>query len=500
MSKNRLENLNLLEMEILGTIIVQSKSRKILYELLAIERFRSPSHGYIFQCCTELSQLRNEWDIAHLQRHIVSKGSDAQTTAHLLDNIQEHFCIVGSERSMVEELTRLTQEEELAKLGQQISNDPEEVDYDRVIEVANVVKKVSKPYVYTGEEARKLAFLPPPTAILSGLLYRGHVSVLAAPPYSGKSWFALNIATAIASKDEARVPAPWPGAVCDATGTKVVYLSPDFPASELARRIRKLDSLRRDLVRADSYWDNLYLVGDSPGIVMPRGVYDLSNEGVVRILDDLVPAETSLLIIDTLSASLPDGVTENDNAGMAKVMGNLQKIASRRNVAVLLIHHTAKPTQGKSEIEVWSSVRGAGAISGSASCNILLEQLEDPTHANLRRLRSVSNVAVSMPTTHFEIRPMDHMADEILYWRPVPDPDQSDIDSFVGTVPQEMMDDDKWYDLSELTDVILQRTAIPTWERAKPVAIWAVDNWQSNGVIDKRKKGRAWEIRSRALD
>ena len=276
-------------------------------------------------------------------------------------------------------------------------------------------------YVYNGARARNLAELPPPDSVVGGLLHRGHVTVLSAPPYSGKSWFSLNIATAVASVSQQR-PAPWPGAVLECPGTKVVYISPDFPVSELARRARRLDELRTDLVMADSYWDNLYLVGDAPGALMPRERYCLDNDGTDRLLTEVIPEESSLVVIDTLSASLPLDVTENDNAGMARVMGNVQKIASQRDVAVLLIHHTAKPTAGKGGSEVWSSVRGAGAISGSASSNALIEQLPNDEYPNIRRLRAVSNVSSAMPTTYFEVRPKHVTTDEILYFRPVPDP------------------------------------------------------------------------------
>ena len=110
--------------------------------------------------------------------------------------------------------------------------------------------------IYNGERAMELASSPPPDAVVAGLLHRGHITVLSAPPYSGKSWFSLNIASAVASVDEVKTPAPWPGAVLECAGTNVVYLSPDFPASELARRLKKLDNMRSDLVRKDSYWDN----------------------------------------------------------------------------------------------------------------------------------------------------------------------------------------------------------------------------------------------------
>lgn len=293
-------------------------------------------------------------------------------------------------------------------------------------------------YVYNGKRARDLAELPPPDSVVGGLLHRGHVTVLSAPPYSGKSWFSLNIATAVASVSQQR-PAPWPGAVLDCPGTRVVYFSPDFPVSELARRARKLDEMRSDLVMADSYWDNLYLVGDAPGAIMPRERYCLDSDGADRIVNEVIPDEASLVILDTLSASLPLDVTENDNAGMARVMGNVQKIASQRDVAILLIHHTSKPTAGKGGSEVWSSVRGAGAISGSASSNALIEQLPDDEYPNIRRLRAVSNVSSAMPTTYFEVRPSYVKSDEILYFRPVPDPtvapDPEDEDQSHPSIP-----------------------------------------------------------------
>lgn len=353
----------------------------------------------------------------------------------------------------------------------------------------------TKPYVYNGVRAMELASSPPPTAVVAGLLHRTHTTVLSAPPYSGKSWFALNIASAVASIDEARVPAPWPGAVLECPGTKVVYLSPDFPASELARRLRKLDTMRSDLVRADSYWDNIYLVGDAPGVLLPRGLYGLDQEGSRRFTDEVIPEDASLVIIDTLSASLPDNVTENDNAGMAKVMNNVQQIASRCNVAVLLIHHTAKPTQGKSETEVWSSVRGAGAISGSASTNALIEQLDDPDFGNIRRLRVVSNVSSAMPTTFFEVRPKHYNTDEILYFRPVTDPDKSDIENVSNLKPSEILDRDEDYNKNDVASLLVPNYA-PNLDRARVAASYIMNEWVQDGSVEiVKKRGKNSVIR-----
>lgn len=355
------------------------------------------------------------------------------------------------------------------------------------------IRTKTKPYIYNGERAMELASSPPPDAVVAGLLHRGHITVLSAPPYSGKSWFSLNIASAVASVDEARVPAPWPGAVLECPGTKVVYLSPDFPASELARRLKKLDNMRSDLVRKDSYWDNIYLVGDAPGVLLPRGIYGMDSEGVIRFMDEVVPEGASLVIIDTLSASLPDNVTENDNAGMSKVMNNIQKIASRCNVAVLLIHHTAKPTQGKSETEVWSSVRGAGAISGSASSNALIEQLDDPDHGNIRRLRVVSNVSSGMPTTHFEIRPKHYGSDEILYFRPVTDPDKSDIEAVHGKEPEQMLTPGVEYSKDDIA-ALLVPDPIPNLDRARVVASYLMTEWYQSNKVSRIKKGRGAKV------
>ena len=350
-----------------------------------------------------------------------------------------------------------------------------------------------KPYIYNGERAMELASSPPPTAVVAGLLHRGHVTVLSAPPYSGKSWFALNIASAVASVDEAKVPAPWPGAVLECPGTKVVYLSPDFPASELARRLKKLDQMRADLVRKDSYWDNVYLIGDAPGVLLPRGIYAMDSEGALRLIEEAMPEGASLLVIDTLAASLPDSTSENDNAGMAKVMNNIQKIASKCNVAVLLIHHTAKPTQGKSETEVWSSVRGAGAISGSASSNALIEQMDDIDHSNIRRLRVVSNVSSGMPTTFFEIRPPHYGADEILYFRPVTDPDISDIESVQNLKPWDILQPDVEYNKDDVA-ALLVPSKIPNLDRARIAASYLMTEWYQSNSVSRIKKGRKSKI------
>lgn len=285
--------------------------------------------------------------------------------------------------------------------------------------INSLMGPATKPFVYNGERAELLANSAPPTAIAKGLLNRGHVTVLCAPPYSGKSWWSLNLGSAVASTDAQ--PRAWEGSVLNDTGSPVVYLSPDFPASELARRLKLLDRQRTHLVTPDSYWENIYLVGDAPGQMLPRSRYSLDEKGIENIRNELLPEGTSLLVIDTLSASLPHDVSENDNGGLAKVMGGIQGIASDLDLAILLIHHTAKPTSGQKSSEVWSSARGASAIAGSASSNILFEQHSED-FPGLRVMRTVSNVSKPLPKTFFEIRPEYENEDVIRYFKPVEEP------------------------------------------------------------------------------
>jgi hypothetical protein len=82
----------------------------------------------------------------------------------------------------------------------------------------------------------------------------------------------------------------------------------------------------------------------------------------------------SLIVIDAIYKTIPDGKSENDNEAMGKLMNRLQYIAERTGVAVMCVHHATKGDQSqKSTLDI---LAGAGSFGRSLDSMIALRDHE----------------------------------------------------------------------------------------------------------------------------
>jgi len=111
-------------------------------------------------------------------------------------------------------------------------------------------------------------------------------------------------------------------------------------------------------------------------IVVPlRGKWQTLDklDGIIKHFQELQPV---LIILDCLARFLPEGTSENDNAAMAQVYNQIDKLASLLDHSgVVVVHHSAKGNQaGKSITDVG---RGAGAIVGSCDSHMVMREHEE---------------------------------------------------------------------------------------------------------------------------
>ncbi len=86
--------------------------------------------------------------------------------------------------------------------------------------------------------------------------------------------------------------------------------------------------------------------------------------------------EFSLIVIDAIYKTIPDGKSENDNEAMAKLMNVLQGIAERTGVPVVGVHHATKGGQGeKAALDVFA---GAGAFGRALDNAVVVREHEQP--------------------------------------------------------------------------------------------------------------------------
>jgi hypothetical protein len=229
-----------------------------------------------------------------------------------------------------------------------------------------VVEGARKP---KGPLVLKAARLPDPTTIpprqwLYGTqLLRGFVTVLVAPGGTGKSTYAMVVATALASGKKllgehifARV--------------STAILNLEDPMDELERRLAAI-MLRYKLSSPDLS-DRIFLhSGEDRAVTMAS----LGEDGfsVIHPDEDALTAEIKahgigLLVVDPFAES--HTLEENSNPQMIQAAAAWRRIARATNCAILLVHHVRKGAV----IDI-ESARGAKGLTDSARVGLLLSSM-----------------------------------------------------------------------------------------------------------------------------
>lgn len=184
-----------------------------------------------------------------------------------------------------------------------------------------------------------------PAELIKNFVPSGGVMVLAGAPGTGKSFTALSWAAAIADGSE------WFGRV--ARQAPVVYVLGEG-VSGFGSRVEAWETVNgRPMSEQVHFVDGL--------------AYDLDlkdGEKVQQFINALAHVQPGLVIFDTFSM-LTTVSNENDNAEVAVVMKNVNKIVRATGATALLIHHLAKNT---------GSVRGAGAFVGNVDTVVVAAQ------------------------------------------------------------------------------------------------------------------------------
>ena len=183
-----------------------------------------------------------------------------------------------------------------------------------------------------------------PSELIENFVPSGGTAVLAGAPGTGKSFTALSWAAAIAEGsewfDQATRQAP------------VVYVLGEG-VRLFGRRVEAWEMMNGRLMSEQVY----FVDGKALGL-------DLKDGGTVQQLlelDVLAHVQPGLIIFDTFSA-LTTVSNENDNAEVAQVMSNMNKLVQATGTTALLIHHLTKST---------GSVRGASAFVGNADTVVI---------------------------------------------------------------------------------------------------------------------------------
>ena len=190
--------------------------------------------------------------------------------------------------------------------------------------------------------------------VVDGIARRGETVNIIAPSKVGKTYLAWGLALSIAHGQ------PWLGKFKTRQG-RVLYLDNELHEETISYRGR--------------------LVSEAMGLTL-YGIDVRSLRG--QILDyKQLREEVGLgvrgiyvaVVVDSHYRMLPEGITENDNAGMARVYNLIDSMACVTDATWYLIHHSTKGSQiGKSNTDIGA---GAGSQSRAADAHITLQKIDD---------------------------------------------------------------------------------------------------------------------------
>ena len=180
----------------------------------------------------------------------------------------------------------------------------------------------------------------------------GTVGALVAPGATGKSFWALEAAMAIACS----VAGGDLVGLAPACAGRVVYFAGEDPEVALVRRIHAIGQHLNQQAR-ETIAENLTI---KP--VMGK---------LMNVLDDAQRADlikfcsgTRLIVLDTLSR-IHDR-DENSNGDMARLVATLEHIAASTGASVLYLHHVSKGSAREGQTDQQQAARGASALIDNA--------------------------------------------------------------------------------------------------------------------------------------
>lgn len=239
------------------------------------------------------------------------------------------------------------------KFMYEVANETDSVDF------TEVGAKEFKRNSISASELRKIEF-PPLTFFVDDLITPG-LTVLAAPPKSGKSWLILSMLMSISSgtpflgRKTAQAPSLFL-ALEDSErriGARMEKIDPtyDYPLLEIQTEAVPMINIpgRSGNLKAIKTWENDFLA----------------------FLDEYHKLGFRVFVVDVFQKIRPGGTNPNQYEGDYKEVAPLQKWAKEKDSALILIHHFKKGSQGFDPVE---RVGGSTGITGSADTIITIEK------------------------------------------------------------------------------------------------------------------------------
>lgn len=200
--------------------------------------------------------------------------------------------------------------------------------------------------------------------IVRGLIISGSLAVLYGESNSGKTFFALDLALAVAAG------APWRG--MRTRRGLVIYVAGEGAASVRSRVV----AYRRQ--HPD--------VSDLPFAIVPQAIDFLDADRFEELIHAIRKAETksgekaALVIVDTFARAIAGG-DENSAQDVGSAVRAADKIRAETGAAVVFVHHAGKdPSKG---------ARGSSALRAAVDTEILVERGSGQRFATVTKQRDL---------------------------------------------------------------------------------------------------------------
>ncbi len=194
--------------------------------------------------------------------------------------------------------------------------------------------------------------------VIHGLLREGEVMNIIAPPKTGKSWLATDLALTVATGGT------WLNAFKTVQGDVLVIDNELHPETTAHRIPMVADARGLDL---DAFCDRV-CVDNLRGRLQDL----LAMEAYFTAIQ---PGRFKLIVLDAFYRFVPRGTDENDNATIAMLYNHLDRHAARLGCCFVLIHHASKGNQsGKLVTDVGA---GAGSQSRATDTHLVLRAHEE---------------------------------------------------------------------------------------------------------------------------
>ncbi|MBL4546763.1 helicase RepA family protein [Pseudomonas aeruginosa] len=192
----------------------------------------------------------------------------------------------------------------------------------------------------------------------------GTVGALVAPGATGKSFWTLEAAMAIACNvaggDVVNLRPQHTG--------RVVYLAGEDPEPALIRRIHAIGQHLNPSAR-EAIAENLVLLP-----IMGAMLNIMDERYQARFIEFCAGAR--LIVLDTLSRI--HSLDENSNGDMARLIATLEHVAASTGASVLYLHHVSKGSAREGLVDQQQAARGASALIDNARwCGFVTRMTED---------------------------------------------------------------------------------------------------------------------------